>query len=580
MESSDQFIYFFYRSLSDEYGCPCSTCELCGNDAHYGYDCPSQVPFVYNQDPCFNQNLDNFPQTSPSFSQQYLCCEDCGGPHATFECQPMNQNLYEPNFCYNSNSSGFDQFQPPQYPVIYQPRQEMSTEMLLAKEKLINTIRTCLKNNNQPPEEKSIAVLLAEESILTVMQTLEEKQIDTESMQELLLQFSKDLPTLGNTSNQLKHEEHDSSQYWKPPVYYSDDDDDFYRGSIDETPPSDAITPDLPITDSLVMEDEHLDTIPESDSDEEIESSVKNLNLTPSESEDLSDYVSECDLPFCDNSPYFNNDSKIFSNPLFDSNDYYTSSDDESSSKEDVPIENFKIYSNPLLEFDEEIFSSEINPLYNEVLEDLDSIPPGNENDHFNDESDLIESLLNKDTVITFPKIDFLFEEFAGELALINPIPSGIAETNFDPKESIRLIKKLLYDNSSPRPPKELNSENDFEKENSGSTTIHTDISLPEYESFDDESDSASKIFNDDLAHIISPSEYEYVYADDEFDLGDLTTDMVEDILGDSTRKVQISHRGFKALKISYNFFNKSPMMIYGGDMPILDVPYHYFYPP
>ncbi|GJX66678.1 hypothetical protein Tco_0301021 [Tanacetum coccineum] len=326
----------------------------------------------------------------------------------------------------------------------------MSTEMFLAKEKLIKAIRTCLKNNNQPLEEKSIAVLLVEKSILTVMQTLEEKQNDTESMQELLLQLFKDLQTLGNTSNQLKQKEQDSSQYWKPLVYYSDNDDYFYRESIDETPPSDAITPDLPITDSLVMEDEHLDTILEMDSDKEIEFSVKNLNLTPSESEDLSDYVSECDFPFCDNSPDFNNDSGIFSNPLFDSNDDYTSSDDESSSEEDVLVENFKIYSNPLLEFDEEIFSSEINPLYNEVLEDLESIPPGNENDHFNAESDLIESLLNKDTMITSPKIDFLLEEFAGELALINPIPSGIAETNFDPKEDIRLIKKLLYDNSSP----------------------------------------------------------------------------------------------------------------------------------
>ncbi|GJT39422.1 hypothetical protein Tco_0939287 [Tanacetum coccineum] len=344
MESSDQFICFFCGSLSDEYGCPCSTCELCGNDAHYGYNCPSQVPFVYNQDPRFNQNLDNFSQTSPS------------SPH-------------------------FDQFQPPQYPVIHQPRQEMSTEMLLAKEKLIKAIRTCLKNNNQPPEEKSIAVLLAEKSILTVMQTLEEKQNDTKSMQELLLQISKDLQTLSNTSNQLKQEEQDN-----------------------------AITPDLPITDSLVMEDEHLDTIPEMDSDEEIESSVENLNLTPSESEDLSDYVSECDLPFRDNSPDFNNDSEIFSNLLFDSNTDYTSSDDEPSSEKDVPVEIFKIYSNPLLEFDEEIFSSEINPLYNEVLEDLDSIPPGNENDHFNAEFDLIESLLNKDTVITSPKIDFLLE--------------------------------------------------------------------------------------------------------------------------------------------------------------------------
>ncbi|GJW93481.1 hypothetical protein Tco_0173153, partial [Tanacetum coccineum] len=151
----------------------------------------------------------------------------------------------------------------------------MSTEMLLAKEKLIKAIRTYLKNNNQPPEEKSITILLAEESILTVMQTLEEKQIDTESMQELLLYFSKDLPTLGNTSNQLKQEELDTSQYWKPPAYYSDDDDAFYRESIDETPPSDSITPDLPIMDSLVREDEHFDTILEMDSDEEVESSIE-----------------------------------------------------------------------------------------------------------------------------------------------------------------------------------------------------------------------------------------------------------------------------------------------------------------
>nr|GEZ31919.1 hypothetical protein [Tanacetum cinerariifolium] len=114
-----------------------------------------------------------------------------------------------------------------------------------------------------------------------------------------------------------------------------------------------------------------------------------------------------------------------------------------------------------------------------EVFKDLDSIPPRNDNDHFNVKFDLIESLLNKDTVITSPKIDFILEEFAGEPALINPIPPGIAETKFDPKVNIRLIKMLLYENSSPRPPKDLDSENDFEKENSGSTTIHTDISLP-----------------------------------------------------------------------------------------------------
>nr|GEV29297.1 retrovirus-related Pol polyprotein from transposon TNT 1-94 [Tanacetum cinerariifolium] len=387
----------------------------------------------------------------------------------------------------------------------------------------------------------------------------------------------------------------------KPPVYNSDDDVDFFRESIDETPPSNAIVPDLPIMDSLVIKDEHLDTIPETVSDEEIESSVKNLNLTLSESEDFSDYVSECDLPFCDNSLDFNNDFEIFSNPLFDSKDDYTSSDDESSF--------------------EEMFR-EINPLYNEVLEDLDPILPGNENDHFNAESNLIESLLNKDTVIISPKIDFLLEEFTGELALINPIPPGIAETNFDSMENICHIKKLLYDNLSPRPLKGLNPENDFEKENSGSTTIHTYISLIEYESFYDESDSASKIFNDDLAHIISPSECEYVYADDESDSGDLTTKVMDDISDNSTRELCVympnvlttlypmfdtllpllsenkdkvfnpgiliskeekshpllSHRGVKVFQLIND--SESPMMIYGGDIPILDVLYLHFYPP
>ncbi|GKB50847.1 hypothetical protein Tco_0901600 [Tanacetum coccineum] len=91
------------------------SCEFCGNDAHYDYDCPPQVPFVYNQDSCFNQNFDYFPQTSPSYPQQYPCCEDCGGPHETFQCQPMNEDYYEQDSCYDPNSFGFDQFQPLQY---------------------------------------------------------------------------------------------------------------------------------------------------------------------------------------------------------------------------------------------------------------------------------------------------------------------------------------------------------------------------------------------------------------------------------------------------------------------------------
>nr|GFC46637.1 hypothetical protein [Tanacetum cinerariifolium] len=39
------------------------------------------------------------------------------------------------------------------------------------------------------------------------------------------------------------------------------------------------------------------------------------------------------------------------------------------------------------------------------------------------------------------------------------PIPSGTEEVDFDLEEEIRLVENLSYDNSSPRPPEELNAE-------------------------------------------------------------------------------------------------------------------------
>ncbi|GKE43006.1 hypothetical protein Tco_1470290, partial [Tanacetum coccineum] len=151
------------------------------------------------------------------------------------------------------------------------------------------------------------------------------------------------------------------------------------------------------------------------ESDEENESSVKDLNLTQSEYEDLSDNESECDVPVCDDSSL---KFTTFSNPLFDSNDDFTSSNDESFSDEDVPKENFKIYSNPL--FDEEIISTKIDPHC------------------FNAESYLIESLLNRDTLIeSSPKFDYLLEEFSGELAHTDPIPPGVVDTDSEPEEEI-----------------------------------------------------------------------------------------------------------------------------------------------
>nr|GEY81512.1 hypothetical protein [Tanacetum cinerariifolium] len=182
------------------------------------------------------------------------------------------------------------------------------------------------------------------------------------------------------------------SQCQKIPIYYDDDDDKESSTPlrdiiISKLPPCVAITPVLSTEepkDSLILRDKHLDTIHEKESDEFIKSNVKNLVPNPSESEDLPNIRSECNVPVCD-------DFTTFSNSLFDADENFSFSDDASFSDEDVPKE---IYSSPL--FDEEIISTKINP------------------HHFNVESYIIESLLNRDTfIVSSPKFDSLLEEFS-----------------------------------------------------------------------------------------------------------------------------------------------------------------------
>ncbi|GKG13201.1 hypothetical protein Tco_0350161, partial [Tanacetum coccineum] len=96
-----------------------------------------------------------------------------------------------------------------------------------------------------------------------------------------------------------------------------------------------------------VWGDEHLSTIPKKESDEVIKSSVEDLVPIPSESEDTSGSDNERDLPSCnDFSPFnvFEEKSATFFNPLFDSNDDFTSSDDESLSDKGVLEDNVKFY--------------------------------------------------------------------------------------------------------------------------------------------------------------------------------------------------------------------------------------------
>nr|GEU80754.1 hypothetical protein [Tanacetum cinerariifolium] len=144
---------------------------------------------------------------------------------------------------------------------------------------------------------------------------------------------------------------------------YDDDDDEDYTV---------VITPDFSITNSLIMENEHLDTISETESDEFIKTSVENLVLIPMMTSQVMRRIHEM---------------------------------------------SFKSYSNPLFDLDEEIISSEFNPIHNE---DLDSTP---KNDRFDTNSYLLESLLNCD----------------------ESIPSGIDSDDSDSEGDNLFLERLLH---------------------------------------------------------------------------------------------------------------------------------------
>ncbi|GJY40020.1 hypothetical protein Tco_0427290 [Tanacetum coccineum] len=200
---------------------------------------------------------------------------------------------------------------------------------------------------------------------------------------------------------------------------------------------------------------------------------------------------------------------------------------------------------------------------------------------------------LNFEIPVPVKDSNSLMEEIDIFLALDDSIPPGIENDDYDSEGDVLFLEKLLNDDST---------------------------SLAEYESF-----------HIDFYNIPSsprPPEKlpdDDVYFDIEPDTGVLTTKVVDDISDNSTRELYVhvpnvlptlptiylvfdtllpfssenedknfnprihiskeeksphllSPRGFKVFQLINDY--ESPMMIYGGDIPILDVPYIHFYPP
>ncbi|GKE34286.1 hypothetical protein Tco_1453608 [Tanacetum coccineum] len=315
------------------------------------------------------------------------------------------------------------------------------------------------------------------------------------------------------------------------------------------------------------------------ESDEFIKSSVEDLVPIPSESEGIPD--SMCDMLFCDNSTpleALKDHSEIF----IDSNDDYSLNDD--------------------------------GPLYNEDIDYVDASPPDYELDDI-----LCEKLLNINLLID--KIEALEH---------NPTPSSDFMTN-SPSTSHNSFLEETNISYNSLPEFETFCFN-LEEKSSGNPTSYTDLYLPDYEAFfcdihvpnvltthptlhlDSDftlssdslgsdlvvsfpSGTRNKIFDPGIfievqsKRFLSPNEFSISFIRDPlspvFDTLLPFSSENEDnvfnpgILASNEEKSPhlLSHRGFKAFQLISDF-SESPMMIYGEDIPILDVPFLHFYPP
>nr|GEU75712.1 hypothetical protein [Tanacetum cinerariifolium] len=435
----------------------------------------------------------------------------------------MNQNFLKPNPCYEPNSSSFDQYLPSQSFVTQQLPQRSNEDIQLEMVKLIKNNRILLNDNIFPHKEACMEVLLAKERILKLIQAWDEKQIRSWSLPALLLQLLNDSRTIDEMLKKL----------WR---------------------------------------DEHLSTILETEFDEVIKSSVKNLVQIPSEYEVTFDDESECDVPITDGSSLV---FTTFSNPIFDDNDDFTSSDDESLSIEDVLMEDFKVYSNSLFD-DEEINSNKIDPLY------------------FYAESDLIESLSNRDTLFdSSPKFDYL-EEFSGEIMLTSIIdeeidiftgtddlmPLGIESDDYDSERDIQFFEELL---SNDTPPILKNESSNFDYHDDPSFS-RPPTEPPDVEIF---FESDSGVLTTNVVKGISEHDVLMPNIFPTLPTFDLLYPVYDTLLSFSSEN---EDKVFKPGILSYLLvshrdnttfdFSENPMMMYGWDIPLLDVLYLYFYPP
>nr|GEW34627.1 hypothetical protein [Tanacetum cinerariifolium] len=519
----------------DDIFCQQCTCESCGNGADIGYNCPPKVSIISNPEPCYNQNIDEFPQTLPSFhptcysgdensftydsnlnfvddspnpppqprqpcynqdfnfpqnfqnfQQQYPCCESCGGSHETFQCQQVI--FYEP--CYENCEGPHENFQcQTMNQNFYEPNlcyNSISFDFDRFQPSQFPAI-------HQPPQETSVGILHDHEKVINSVQTFLRKFNRFsffKTPKVLLLAWDRVFEIKDAFGN----------KQYKP-----EDIQELFRELFND------------------VQNIHEELV--------IKSIVDDLVPIPSESEGIPDNM--CDVPFCDNSSPLDISKERFKD-LFDSNDDSTLIDDDSFSTDNI---DYVEASAPHFELI--------------ILEEIKDFHPedGELEDNVLHESYRINLLIAKIEALNAnpnPSFDFVFKSFS-------LFPNSFLEETDTSDNSLLESKIFCFD---------------IEEKNSGSTTIHIDISLSDFDHFHfkiepDPGELTSIVDSGIRENVLSPTNVNLSPEDDQ-------SLLFAYVVWIFLPFFRVSHRSgtFMKFNVYPNLFNESPMKILSSLAP------------
>ncbi|GJT52273.1 hypothetical protein Tco_0978430 [Tanacetum coccineum] len=410
----------------------------------------------------------------------------------------------------------------------------------------MKSIQTFLKKFNRISfRETRKILLLAWEKFFEIKHAFKEKQHQPEDIQELLRKLLKDLQII---SEELA--DYINTPNWNCPAFYDNDDED------DDEEYTIAITP----------------------------SSVEDLVPIPSESKGISD--SMCDVPFCENShplDALKDHSEIF----FDPNDDYASSDDDPLYN-DILCE--KLLNINLLIAKIEALKDNATPSTNSVLKSPSSFP-----NSFLEETDTSDNSLPESEIFCFD----MEEKSSGNPTSHSDLSLPDYEALFcdsepDSRDFTVDVVEDIFNNPTREP------------------RVHVPNVLPTYHTLHLDSDiplssdslgsdlvvsfpfgTRNKIFDPGIfirvqsKRFLSPDEFSISF------IRDPPFPVIDTLLPFSSKNEDkvvnpgflaaceeksphlLSYWGFKAFQL----ISESPMMIYEGDIPNLDVSFLHFYP-